>query len=303
MKKFIGITGTTSVGKSDVAIRLAKMMNTQIISADSMQVYRGMNIGTAKISPEQMQGIKHYMIDIVDPNESYSSFLYQEHASQIIDHMNSMPIVVGGTGFYFDSLLYPPEFGNSASEYREQLKKILEEQGLASLQELLKQQDKQTYDSIDLQNTKRVMRALEICAAGEKKSEGKGRQQQPRYEMTLIVLQRDRQQLYSQIDSRVEKMVENGLVQEVQDLVNRYGICDTSAFSAIGYKEIIEYLNGAVTLEQAVNNIKLNTRHYAKRQITYYKKMNVAEYIDVEGQSSDEIAQYIYKKYCGVTVL
>lgn len=295
MKTFVGITGTTSVGKSDVAVRLAQLINTEVISADSMQIYKGMDIGTAKISFEQMEGVKHHMIDIVEPNCDYSSYLYQRDASAIINQLSSVPIVVGGTGFYFDSLLYPPEFGSSTPERRIQLQQILDNDGISALQEMLKNLDEQTYNVIDLQNPKRVIRAIEIAECGKPKSQGWGKNN-PRYNMILFVLQRNRPELYAQIDTRVDKMIDQGLVNEVKNLVDKYGYCNTSAFSAIGYKEVIEYLRGNISLGDAIDKIKINTRHYAKRQITYYKKMNVYELIDVESKSSAEIATYIYNR-------
>ena len=295
MKTFVGITGTTSVGKSDVAVQLAQLMNTEIISADSMQIYKGMDIGTAKIRPDDTKGIRHHMIDIVEPICNYSSFLYQQDASGIIDKMTSVPIVVGGTGFYFDSLLYPPEFGNSTPEQKAELEKILATEGLESLQIMLKNLDEETYNTIDICNPKRVIRAIEIAHSGKLKSQGKGKNK-PRYNMILYVLQRDRQDLYAQIDNRVDEMIEQGLVAEVRNLVDKYGYCDNTAFAAIGYKEIIEYLQNKISLQQAIDKIKLNTRHYAKRQITYYKKMNVAEVIDVEEKNSSDIALYIYSQ-------
>lgn len=297
MKRIVGITGTTSVGKSAVGVELALKLGGEIISADSMQIYKGMDIGTAKITVDEMRGVAHHMIDIVEPNENYSSFLYQQQASQIIDEMNAVPIVVGGTGFYLDSLIYPPEFGGVSSVRRNEIKKLLDEQGLSCLCEMLKKLDVDAYNKIDLSNPKRVMRAVEIAESGEKLSSGVGRNSQPRYDLKLFVLERSRASLYEQIDKRVDVMIKKGLVDEVKMLVDKYGICDTSAFQAIGYKEIIEYLNGTITLVAAIEKIKLNTRHYAKRQITYFKKMNAVDYIDVEGKSAKDIAEAICRLY------
>ena len=295
MKTVIGITGTTSVGKSAVAVNLAQMLNTEVISADSMQIYKGMNIGTAKIMPEEMRGIRHYMLDIAEPCENYSSYLYQESASRIIESIPSVPIVVGGSGFYFDSLVYPPEFGNCDRETAAKLKKTLSENGIEVLCEMLRDLDKDTYDAIDLSNPKRVLRAVEIALGGKAKSQGMGKSD-PKYDLKLFVLQRDRAELYRQIDGRVDRMIHDGLVDEVRGIIEQYGVCDTSAFSAIGYKEVIEYLQSKSTLNECVEKIKLNTRHYAKRQITYFKKMDVCEYIDVDGRDTDEIARYIYQR-------
>lgn len=293
MRTIVGITGTTSVGKTAVGVELAKILQSEIVSADSMQIYKGMDIGTAKISAKEMGGIKHHMIDIVEPNANYSSFLYQQQASQIIDAMRSVPIIVGGTGFYFDSLLYPPEFGCIDVVSRAEIKKIYTEQGLTPLQQLLRELDIDAYNTIDLNNPSRVLRAVEIAKCGDKQSSGVGRKCEPRYNLKLFVLERARDSLYQQIDLRVDKMIAMGLVDEVRQLVERYGVCDTSAFQAIGYKEIIGYLNGCVSLNEAIDKIKLNTRHYAKRQITYFKKMNVVEHIDVEGKSPNDIATHI----------
>lgn len=293
-KIVVGIAGTTSVGKSAVGVELAQMLNSEIVSADSMQVYKGMDIGTAKITCNEMCGIKHHMIDIVEPNVNYSSFLYQQQASKIIDNMASVPIVVGGTGFYFDSLLYPPEFGGCFDEERRaELKRLFEEKGIEPLQDLLKELDGDSFKTIDVNNVKRVIRAIEIAENGNKRVAGVGRNIEPRYNMKLFVLERERAHLYDQIDTRVDKMISVGLVDEVKRLIELYGVCDTSAFQAIGYKEIVEYLNGSISLDDAIDKIKLNTRHYAKRQLTYFKKMNVLAYIDVEGKTVNEIARQI----------
>lgn len=293
MRTVIGITGTTSVGKSAVGVELAQLIHGEVISADSMQVYKGMDIGTAKITSCEMQGVKHYMLDVLEPNENFSSFLYQQQASQIIDNMTAVPIVVGGTGFYFDSLIYPPEFGGVGDARRAELKRILDEEGLPTLREILKAIDIEANNTVDLANPKRVLRAIEIAESGGKLSDGVGRNAEPKYDLKLFVLERPRESLYKQIDVRVDEMIEKGLVDEVSRLVNKYGLCDTSAFQAIGYKEIIEYLKGNCSLNDAIARIKLNTRHYSKRQITYFKKMNVLEFINVEDKAPDEIAAYI----------
>ena len=295
MKTIVGITGTTSVGKSAVAVELAKLLNSEVISADSMQIYKGMDIGTAKITASEMQCVTHHMLDIVEPNCNYSSFLYQRDASSIIDRLESIPIVVGGTGFYFDSLVYPPEFGNASQNRRLELQKILIDDGVEALQKLLKKLDIDTYNQIDLNNPKRVIRAIEIAESGSKLAHGV-RKTNPKYNLVLFVLQRDREELYKQIDRRVDEMFEKGLVAEVRALVDKYGFIDTSAFSAIGYKEVINYLQGNCSQAEAITQIKLNTRHYAKRQITYFKKMDVAEFISVDGKNADEIAEHIYSK-------
>lgn len=296
MKFFVGITGTTCVGKSEVAVELAERMHTEVISADSMQIYKDMNIGTAKITQAEMQGIRHHMLDVISPDKPFSSFQYQEMASEIINKSCSVPIVAGGTGFYFDALLYPPEFGEANPQRRNELKEILQNEGLQRLCEMLKVADEYAYKTIDLSNPIRVMRALEIAENGEKRADGKGKNQKPRYDCLLFVLQRERQSLYKMIDMRVEAMVAKGLFDEVRSLVAKYGLCDTPAFSAIGYKEVIDFLQGKITEKQAIEAIKLNTRHYAKRQITYFKKMNVFRFVDVEGNTPQQLAEKILKE-------
>lgn len=297
MDRFIGITGTTGVGKSRVAVLLAKKLGAEVISADSMQIYKGMDIGTAKITPAEQESVVHRMLDIVEPNCDYSSFLYGEAAAEYINNAAIPPVVVGGTGFYFDSLLFPPEFGNVDSARRDELNTLLAENGLEYLANYLKKIDKKTYDVIDLKNPKRVIRAIEIAESGLKKSDGLGNNRKPRFDARIFVLQTDREQLYSKIDARVDDMFANGLVQEVQALVNKYGFLQTSAFQAIGYKEVIAYLKGDITLTKAIELVKINTRHYAKRQISYFKRMNVFEFVDVEKFASPEgVVEYLYEK-------
>ena len=295
MKTIVGITGTTSVGKSAVAVKLAKLMGSEVISADSMQIYKGMDIGTAKMTRDEMDGVRHHMIDVIEPNCNYSSYLYQRDASEIIERLQCVPIVVGGTGFYFDSLVYPPEFGTVDENRREELKLILETHGIKQLQKILKKLDVDTYNQIDLNNPKRVLRAIEIAESGSKMAHGV-RKTDKKYNLILFVLQRDRAELYKQIDKRVDEMIEKGLVSEVRALTEKYGFIDTSAFSAIGYKEIIDYQKGNCSLDEAVAQIKLNTRHYAKRQITYFKKMDVKEFITIDGKNTDEIAEHLFKQ-------
>lgn len=292
MKTFVGITGTTCVGKSAVAVELAKILNCEIISADSMQIYEGMDIGTAKISQAEMAGVKHHMLSFVQPNGDFSSFEYAEMASKIIDSLPNPPIIAGGTGFYFDSLVYPPEFSGGDKERRNQLKQLLEEKGLDYLVDYLRSLDEETCNQIDIKNPVRVVRAIEIAESGQKQSQGTYRNN-PKYDAKIFVLQRDRQSLYQMIDQRVDVMVQEGLIDEVKALVRKYGYCQNSAFAAIGYKEIVQYLQGNCTLEQAIEQIKLNTRHYAKRQISYFKRMNVAKFVDVEGKTPQQIAQEI----------
>ncbi len=295
MKTFIGITGTTCVGKSQVAVQLARMLDTHVISADSMQIYKDMNIGTAKITTEEMQGVTHHMLDVVHPNDEFSAFLYQQQASQIINNLPSIPIVAGGTGLYIQSLIYPPEFGNATNNLRLELQEILQQQGLGALQEILKNLDIDSYNTIDICNPVRVIRAIEIAKSGSLRSKGKGNTN-PQFNCLLFVLETDRAKLYEKINQRVDVMMQKGLLQEVEKMIENYGICKTSAFNAIGYKELINFLQGNCLLEEAVQQIKINSRHYAKRQITYFKKMNVCEFVNVDGLQPIDVAKRIYSQ-------
>jgi len=292
MKSFVGITGTTCVGKSAVAVELAKILQCDVISADSMQIYVGMDIGTAKVTQAEMDGVKHHMLDVIEPNCDFSSFEYAEMAGKIIQNLPKAPILVGGTGFYFDSLVYPPEFSGGNKQRRLELQQMLAENGLEHMVDYLRQLDEETCSVIDVKNPVRVIRAIEIAESGQKQSQGTNKNN-PQYDAKIFVLERDRQSLYQMIDLRVDKMVQGGLVDEVKGLVEKYGICQNSAFQAIGYKEIIQYLQGNCTLEEAIDLIKINTRHYAKRQISYFKRMNIAKYINVEGKTAKQIAQEI----------
>lgn len=292
MKSFVGITGTTCVGKSAVAVELAKILHCDVISADSMQIYIGMDVGTAKITADEMQGVKHHMLDVATPNCDFSAFEYAQMVGDIINTLPNPPIIVGGTGFYFDSLVYPPEFSCGDKVRRTQLQQMLTQNGLGYMVDYLKSLDAETCAKIDVKNPVRVIRAIEIAESGQKQSQGRTKSN-PQYDAKIFVLQRDRQSLYNMIDVRVDKMVQGGLVNEVKKLVETYGYCQTSAFSAIGYKEIIQYLLDNCTLDDAINQIKLNTRHYAKRQISYFKRMNIAKYIDVDGKKPLQIAQEI----------
>lgn len=292
-RKFVGLTGTTCVGKSSVAVESAKRFGTTVISADSMQLYKGMDIGTAKITSEEMQGVPHFMLDVCLPNENYSSYLYQKNAAKIIKKSIVPPIVAGGTGFYFHSLLYPPEFGGVSEARHQELLRVMIFDGLGKLCEMLRQIDPAAYEQIDLSNPKRVMRAIEIAESGGSRANGTQTNRETAFDCKIFVLQRDRKSLYKQIENRVDLMIANGLVDEVKTLVDLYGVCTTSAFQAIGYKEIVEYLSGETDLNEAVQKIKLNTRHYAKRQISYFKRLPCTTFVDVDDKTIAEVAEEI----------
>lgn len=301
MKAILGILGATGVGKSNLAVKLAERFGTEIISADSMQVYKDMDIGTAKITAEQMQGIKHYMLDIVEPSCNFSAFDYATSVDDILTKKfcDKVPIICGGTGLYFDTLLYGLDFPSNefTQAVRQDMERLLAEQGKEAVLEVLRQKDSVTYEKIDKNNLKRVIRAIEIASCG-RSMYGEKHNREARYSNVLFALKRNREQMYNNIDKRVDQMIECGLVTEVEKLMNKYGdYLQNTAFQAIGYKEIISALSGDMTVEQAIEQIKLNTRHYAKRQITYYKRLGVID-VDLDSFATiDNACDYIYNMY------
>jgi len=279
-KPLIIIAGPTAVGKTDISIALAKAINGSIISADSMQVYRGMDIGSAKIKPYEMDGIAHYLIDILEPSEDFNIVLFQKYATQAIADIQKagkIPILVGGTGFYIQSILYGIEFTTKETDqnYRRELQTILDEKGSSCLYEMLKTVDPKSTEIIHENNTKRVMRALEYYhETGECISEHNEEQhlRKSAYLDAYFVLNDERKHLYERIDARVEQMITDGLVEEVRKLKNRGLIATQVSMQGLGYKEIMAYLNGECTLDEAVYRIKRDTRHFAKRQLTWFRR-------------------------------
>lgn len=275
----IGLVGPTAVGKSELAFSLAEKFGTYILSADSMQIYKGFDIGTAKPTAEEQRRVPHRLIDIVEPESYFSSMDYAERCDEeiaICRRENRIPLIVGGTGFYFDSFLYKTDFEGSVDEnVRKELNAVYEEKGGDYIYEMLKKIDPESAADIHPNNVKRVMRALEIyMTTGRKKSSGSGKQRKKRYENAVIFeLARERKDLYSRIDGRVDKMISDGLITEVEGLLRKIGK-DCQSMQGIGYKEFVPYLNGECSLSEALDNVKLNTRHYAKRQLSYFKRMN-----------------------------
>lgn len=273
IKKLIFIVGPTACGKSDFAIELAKEIDGEIISADSMQIYKKLNIGTAKISTEEMQGIKHYMLDIIEPENEFSVADYRQLAEDCITQITSrdkISIVAGGTGLYVDSLIYPMTYGETSknSELREQLNRELELKGAAYIHSKLKELDPETADKLHPNNTRRVIRAIEISLAGVNKSSLDDKRT-PIRDYLMIGLNIDREILYSRINQRVDKMFEGGLLSEVECFKNELYL---QSMQAIGYKEFKEYFTGNIALEGVKELIKKNTRNYAKRQLTWFKR-------------------------------
>lgn len=288
--KIIVIVGPTAVGKTYVSVELAKKLNTEIISADSMQIYKGMDIGTAKVSNEEKQGIVHHMIDLINPDENYSVSDFKNDAENIIDNMllsNNIPVIVGGSGLYVNSLIYDLDFGKAKSEdkLRDYYTYYYEEHGEDALYEKLKKIDPESAEKIHKNNVKRVIRALEVYdITGTKFSELNTdiRKQSNKYECILVGLSMDRKILYERINQRVDKMIADGLVEEVRSLIDKGYDKNLVSMQAIGYKEIIEYLEGNTTLEDAINILKRNTRRFAKRQYTWFLKDNNVKWFEIE---------------------
>ena len=288
--KIIVIVGPTAVGKTYVSVELAKKLNTEIISADSMQIYKGMDIGTAKVSNQEKQGIIHHMIDLINPDENYSVSDFKNDAENIIDNMlsnNIIPVIVGGSGLYVNSLIYDLDFGKAKStdKLRNYYTYYYEEHGEDALYEKLKKIDPESAEKIHKNNVKRVIRALEVYdITGKKFSELNTdiRKQSNKYECILVGLSMDRKILYDRINQRVDEMIADGLVDEVKTLIDTGYEKNLVSMQAIGYKEIIEYLEGNTTLEDAVHILKRNTRRFAKRQYTWFLKDNNVKWFEIE---------------------
>ncbi|MBM6854237.1 tRNA (adenosine(37)-N6)-dimethylallyltransferase MiaA [Mediterraneibacter glycyrrhizinilyticus] len=298
MKKrpLIILTGPTAVGKTAASIGLAKAVGGEIISADSMQVYRQMDIGSAKITKEEMQGVPHYLVDVLEPEEAFNVVRFQELAKEAIEEIfrsGHIPIVVGGTGFYIQALLYDIDFTENDSDLslREELEKKAREEGAESLHALLEKADPQAAAQIHPHNVKRVIRALEFNRkTGQKISEHNERERQKEspYNFAYFVLTDDRKALYERIDRRVDKMMEQGLLEEVRRLKDRGLPRDSVSMQGLGYKELFAYLEGEYPLEEAVRIIKRDTRHFAKRQLTWFRRERDVVWIDRQENEQDE---------------
>lgn len=273
--RFVGIMGATGVGKSAVAVQLALDIGGEIISADSMQVYKGMDIGTAKITPSEMQGIPHHMLDVVDIDCPFNAHMYASMTNNIIDEISSrgkVPIIVGGTGLYFYSLLYGLDHADSSDEStRDRLTQMYQDKGLSALIDMLHEVDPAALQAIDVHNYKRVMRAIEIALCGGSVTHNSVKT--PICDAVLFVLGRERQIMYDNIDARVDSMIDNGLLDEVSRLYASYPDNMLQSLQAIGYKEIVAYLDDKCSLDSAIDSIKLNSRRYAKRQLSYFKRL------------------------------
>lgn len=279
-KPLIILTGPTAVGKTKTSIGLAKAIGGEIISADSMQVYKDMDIGSAKITKEEMEGIPHYLIDVLSPDEEFHVVKFQKMAKEALNTIyekGKIPIVVGGTGFYIQALLYDIDFTENEedSAYRTELETLAREKGAEYLHAMLRETDVKSAEDIHANNVKRVIRALEFYKqTGTRISEHneKERLKESPYDFCYFVLNDGRRNLYERIDARIDEMLSAGLIAEVAALKNRGFTKEMVSMQGLGYKEILDYLNGELSLEEAVYILKRDTRHFAKRQITWFKR-------------------------------
>ena len=287
-QKMILLTGPTAVGKTELSIALAKKYNGEIISADSMQVYRHMDIGTAKIRPEEMQSVPHYLIDCLEPDEEFHVMRFQQMAKEALKNIYAaghLPIIVGGTGFYIQALLYDISFGeeDGAAKTREKWEQYAKEQGVDALHEALRKVDPESAEKIHKNNVKRVVRALQFYEDfGKKISEHNEQEMQKTspYDFRYFVLTNDRAVLYDRINRRVDQMIEDGLVEEVRQLKEMGYTKELVSMQGLGYKEILDYLDGQTTLDEAVAILKRDTRHFAKRQLTWFKRERDVIWLD-----------------------
>ena len=298
MNKLVILTGPTAVGKSKLSIELAKKIGGEIISADSMQVYKHMDIGTDKISPEKMEGVTHYLIDILEPTEEFNVVLFQKKVKEAMKRIyqnGHIPILVGGTGFYIQAVLYDIDFTQTDADtsFRKGLEQIALTEGASVLHERLSMVDPESAKAIPEGNVKRVIRALEYFEKTGKKISEHNKEQHERtspYDFRYFVLTDDRDELYRRIEARIDEMIKNGLVEECQNLKKLGVTNDMTSMQGLGYREVMSYLDGKTNLENAIYLIKRNTRHFAKRQLTWFKRERDVNWIDKDAfDHNDEL--------------
>ena len=297
MKKIplIILTGPTAVGKTALSIELAKDLNAEIISADSMQIYEYMDVGSAKVTKEEMDGVIHHLIDEVKPDYAFSVSEFQKRANKYIkdiDDRGKKVLVTGGTGLYLNSLIYDMDFAksNSNSKLREELELELKENGIDYMHEKLRALDEDAANRIHKNNTKRVIRALEVCLDGKKMQDFSTElKYNENYQPIIIVLNRDREVLYERINKRGDLMMENNLIDEVKHLLDIGYDKNLISMQGIGYKEIVKYLEGEYSLDEAIEIIKRDSRRYAKRQITWFKRYKESKWFDLDKYDNSEI--------------
>ena len=310
-KSLIVILGPTAVGKTELSIKLAKKLNTEIISGDSMLVYKGFDIGTAKPDMKERDGVPHSLIDILEPDEGFNVTDFQKLAAEEINRISDkgcIPILAGGTGLYIKSLLEGYQFNSNGEdkEYRQYLEKLAEEQGKAYIHVMLEKVDPKTAERLHVNDIRRVIRALEVQHLGhESLSESRTADdteidgESLIYNAYVVGLRRDRAALYDRINRRVDIMMEQGLEKEVRSLLGSGVPADAQSMKGIGYKELVRYIEGESSLQQAVSDIKKFSRHFAKRQITWYKKMPYIHWYDVDNIDGDTLLEKVYKDIAG----
>lgn len=305
-KPLIILTGPTAVGKTKLSIALAAAVNGEIISADSMQVYQEMDIGSAKIQPQEMGGITHYLVDVLKPDDTFNVVRFQQMAKEAMDKIyakGKIPIMVGGTGFYIQAVLKDINFDENPSDdrYRRQLEETAGQLGGDYLHRKLQKVDQKAALEIHPRNTKRVIRALEFYhQTGTKISDHNQQQKEkePPYNYLYFVLNDQREKLYRQIDQRVDQMIENGLLEEVTVLWKKGYTRDLVSMQGLGYKEILAYLEGDISWDEAVYILKRDTRHFAKRQLTWFKRESAVEWVskDQFGYDDDQILNHMIRR-------
>lgn len=301
----IAVVGPTAVGKTKLSVEIAKRFNGEVISGDSMQIYRGMDIGTAKVTEEETQGIPHYMIDIKDPSEPFSAAEFQERVHMHIEEIHSrgkLPIIAGGTGLYIQSVIYNYNFSSEKGDedFRQKLEMNIRKDGVEPYFEKLRKIDPEQAEKIHPNNIRRVIRALEVYeTTGLTMTEyHKKQEKEQRYNDFLIGLEMDRQELYDRINARVDLMIEQGLLREVEDLYKK-GLKDSQAMKAIGYKEFIPYFEGEMKLDSAIEVLKQNSRRYAKRQYTWFKNKMDVTWFPISAESANKKFEIILQQLAG----
>lgn len=303
MRKIIIVAGPTAVGKTEYAIEIAKAINGEIISCDSMQIYKYMDIGSAKPTKEELSQVKHYMIDEIDPKEEFSVARYTKMAKKYIEDLfkkGVTPVIAGGTGLYLNALLYDMDFAKEEGNklYREYYYGIYKKKGSDYLYNLLLKKDPDSAKRIHKNNVKKVVRALEAFdLTGEGlKDFKKVTNRTSDYEVLLIGLTRNRKELYDRINKRTDILLEKGLIDEVSNLINMGFTSDDIAMKGIGYKEIIDYLNGNITKDMAIELVKRNSRHYAKRQLTWFRRYNDMKWFNLSEDKLEDILEWVEKR-------
>ena len=299
------LTGPTAVGKTALSIALAKEVQGEIISADSMQVYRHMDIGSAKITREEMCGVPHYLVDCLNPEDEFNIYIFQQMAKKAMEQIYAnghIPIIVGGTGFYIQSIVYDIQFEEEEDDgIRQKYETLLEEKGEEYLHQLLENVDPVSAEKIHTHNVKRTIRALEFFEKNQypiSQHNEQERQRSSPYDFRYFVLTDDRQKLYDRIELRVDSMIQNGLVEEVKHLKEMGCHRNMVSMQGLGYKEILDYLDGEISLEEAVYRIKRDTRHFAKRQLTWFRREKDVIWVDKSklGSDSDTLLAFMRKE-------